>query len=91
MDLAKEVSIDRSSGKGESRRFVEKSFERASKLQRHLVLLLAIRNLIVNGAETIHCAVGTGRNGATDILAHPPIAPSIHSGFSYRNIIMYTV
>jgi hypothetical protein len=28
------------------------------KSQSHLVKLLAIRNIIVNGAEKIHCAVG---------------------------------
>jgi hypothetical protein len=90
MDLAKEVSIDRSSGKGEARRFLEKSFERPLKLQRHLVQILAIRNLIANGAEKIHYAVGMGRarfvgtsrNGATGILAHLPIAPRVHCGFS---------
>jgi hypothetical protein len=61
MDLAKEVSIDRSSWKGEARRILGKSFERPLKLQRHLLQLLATGNIIATGAEKIHCAVGMGR------------------------------
>ncbi len=81
MDLAKEVLIDRSSGKGEARRFLEKYSQRPLKLQRHLVQILAIRNLIANGAEKIHCAVGRGHSrfvGTEGILAHLPIAYMRH-------------
>jgi hypothetical protein len=39
------------------------SCERPLKLQRHLVKLLAISNLITNGAEKIHCALGMEKGG----------------------------
>jgi hypothetical protein len=59
------------------------------KLQRHLLQLLAIRNLIPVGADKIHSAVGmgiiravlTGPNGATDVLVHLPIAQSVCCAF----------
>jgi hypothetical protein len=60
------------------------------KLQRHLVKLLAIRNIIANGAEKIHCVIGmekmccayTGGSGAKGFLALFSIAQSIICSFA---------
>ncbi len=65
------------------------SCERPLKIQHHLLQLLAIRNLIPDGADKIHSAVGmgkircvlTGPNVATDAIVHLPIAQSVCCAF----------
>jgi hypothetical protein len=86
--------------KGEAQMFLVKyarplSFDRPLTLLRQLVQLQAIRNLIANRAEKIRCAVGigktwcvgTGRNSATGILAHFPIAFIVAFPIENKNIL----
>ncbi len=54
-------------------------------LQRHLIQLMPIRDLIANGAVGMGktCCSDTSRNGATSFLAHFPIEWSIYCAFPY--------
>jgi hypothetical protein len=57
-------------------------------LQRHLIQLVAIRDLIAIGAVGMGktCCSDTSRNGATGFLAHFPIEWSIHCAFPTENL-----